>query len=335
MASHGFWFNLDTFEWEKKTPVPHRPMVPELPTPLYTFRNRPTFFGNQDCDNEGYCQYSEVIQYRSWTDTWEVIGKLNQGRTRQEVIMVPNNFCEGLDAPMSSTTDIPPTVQPTDSPSMTTMAPQFETVAMIIGGYAVGSEGDAFVELNTVEMYGCDGANPVISDLPIGMYQFSGAFLHDSVSDRVLVCGGYQCESGDLYCGDLSGDCYEWRPTDNIWRRTPALNEARRTHATVQVPDLDSEGHPVRPLVMGYTEMTEIFVEEDNEWREYRELDDRSWVNTGCIVQIGTKIYRIFDEILVLDAENGFEATFLADTPENFRNPGKCAFQEIDGEPGT
>ena len=101
-----------------------------------------------------------------------------------------------------------------------------------------------------------------------------------------------------------------------------------------QLPDLDSPERKTRPVVLGYTEMTEIFVEEENEWREYRELDDGSWVNTGCLMQIGTKVYRIFDDILVLDAENDFEVTYLADTPVNLRTPGKCAYMEMNGEPG-
>ena len=233
LASNGYWFNLDTYEWKKRATVPHRP-ISELPTPLYSFRNKPTFFGNQDCDNEGYCEFTKVIQYDPIRNNWEQIGSLNRGRTRQEVIMVPSSFCDGLEAPPTSEPTMTP--PPTDAPSVTPQPPAaLDTVAMIVGGYAVGEEGDQFVELDTVELFGCDGPSREIANLPIGMYQFSGAFVHDESSDRVLVCGGYQCKNDDLNCADLSDTCYEWRPNQNEWIQVPSLVSPRRTHATVQV----------------------------------------------------------------------------------------------------
>ena len=48
----GFWFNLRTEEWEQLRFPPYFEFA-RAPNAMYSFRGKPTVFGNTVCDSEG------------------------------------------------------------------------------------------------------------------------------------------------------------------------------------------------------------------------------------------------------------------------------------------
>ena len=119
----------------------------------------------------------------------------------------------------------------------------------------------------------------------------------------------------------------------NIWTPGGTLNRTRRSHLIVEVPNLDSPDNAVAPFILGNKAMTEILDVDTDTWEDYRELPDPSWSSTGCVVAYAGKIYRILNDVQVLDPSD-FTITNYGDVPEPFGLPGKCASLEIDGGPG-
>ncbi len=96
MLRNGYWFNLETREWEARRFPPSMDIVAD-PNALFTFRGAPTFFGGTVCDEDGYCEYREVQQYDSDQDLWITIGSMMESRslheasTRSFICMHPKN----------------------------------------------------------------------------------------------------------------------------------------------------------------------------------------------------------------------------------------------------
>ncbi len=71
-------------------------------------------FGNAVCQDDGSCDYSEVIQYDGETDSWSTIGYMQEGRGFQEVIEVPIELCSKAATITTSTPDPPQTTDEDD-----------------------------------------------------------------------------------------------------------------------------------------------------------------------------------------------------------------------------
>ncbi len=85
MLKNGYWFNLESLEWESKRFPPNPPFVPDLTDALYSFRGSPTFFGSPVCDENGECEYREVLWYDSDRDIYYSLGNMNEQRFNHEV----------------------------------------------------------------------------------------------------------------------------------------------------------------------------------------------------------------------------------------------------------
>ena len=103
MTIYGFWFNLNSREWETKRSPPTHPWA----TPsngLFTFRNRATVFGNPDCNLNGFCPYKRIIQYDPDLDDWIDMDFMLESRQYHTVVRVPGEFCDHFVEPMTTTT---------------------------------------------------------------------------------------------------------------------------------------------------------------------------------------------------------------------------------------
>ncbi len=226
MTRTGYWFNLLTLEWEQKRFPPYYENGP-TPNALYNFRGKATLFGNGDCDEEGICTSTDVLQYDPDQDLWISMGRMIKSRTMHSVIEVPKTFCDVVTHP----------------------APSQDTAAMVIGGLGdYDPVSGRRTILMSVELFGCpntpDGI--LIEDFPQRVYLTAGK--HFDVIDRdeqepangsVLVCGGYSCDPDQIFCR-ISTSCYEWTP-DNSWQlRNETLDRSRWAHIMASVPDVNS-----------------------------------------------------------------------------------------------
>ena len=63
---YGYWFSLDSYSWQVKAPPPLTYLSSRTqPNGMVSWRGRPTYFGFPDCDGEGQCTNSRVIQVRN------------------------------------------------------------------------------------------------------------------------------------------------------------------------------------------------------------------------------------------------------------------------------
>ncbi len=69
------------------------------PNALWSWRARPTYFGFPECDNEGECQNTRVLQYEWESDEWTELAPLQLVRgSGHMVVEVPASFCTDLEA---------------------------------------------------------------------------------------------------------------------------------------------------------------------------------------------------------------------------------------------
>ncbi len=87
MLKNGYWFNLESLEWESKRFPPNPPFVQDITDALYSFRGSPTFFGSPVCDENGECEYREVLWYDLNRDIFVSLGNMIQQRFNHEVIL--------------------------------------------------------------------------------------------------------------------------------------------------------------------------------------------------------------------------------------------------------
>ncbi len=330
MIRNGYWFNLDSKEWESKRFPPYTDVAFIEPDAMYNFRGKPTIFGNPLCGDEGACEFTEVLQYSSDTNTWESLGKLLQSRLYHEVIEVPGEFCEEF----ASSTASPSTTGTTLATTTESPTETIESVAMIIGGLWDIPGEDRSVLLQSVELFGCPGTEDtslLMQDYPGAVYFTAGTHYPDgSAPGRVVVCGGIFC---NLNTCNLGKDCFQWTPEDQ-WQAFDDDNDNEKfSHFMALVRDIDSDSDELVPLVLGLTQQTEIYDPESKQWKQYRELDGNYWVQTGCIVQYEENIYHVDDQVTLLNT-SGWEFLPVASVPEFLQNPGRCAIAEIGGYPG-
>jgi hypothetical protein len=82
---------------------------------MWSFRDRPTIFGNPVCDDAGECENREVIQYMWETDEWVSLGFMGEPHTYHEVIEVSGTYCDSFVDPTTTSTTTSTTMQTTTS----------------------------------------------------------------------------------------------------------------------------------------------------------------------------------------------------------------------------
>ncbi len=285
-------------------------------------------FGSPLCDGEGICEYKEVLQYNENTDTWNSLGEMVEGRQLHYVIEVPNSFCDEY----TSQQQQHKTNYVSDHDAETKA--DTDTVAMIVGGFwdiDIGN-GNQLQVIPEVELFGCSDSpdsSKILQDYPENVYLSGGRYFDDM--GMVISCGGYSCQ--DLRCQILN-DCFQWTP-ENQWEPfTSNLNFSKWSHIMTEVVNLDGDGETLVPMVLGQNSLTEIWNPEDNEWNIYRDLDGYNWASMSCLFQEGDYIYHMRRDIERLDTKT-WQVEYLGEVPEFLEQPGKCAYLEANGTPGT
>jgi len=156
---------------------------------MFSFRGKPTVFGNPECNLDFECPLTEVLQYDPATDKWESLGSLSKQRIAAEIVEVPISFCEYFREPPL----------PTDEP----LDPSEMTAALLVGGYIGQGFGGRL--LSDVEIFGCglDDAGIVVEPLPGPTSRVAGIYIQESPGDLglVLICGGeVPCPDGSFTC---------------------------------------------------------------------------------------------------------------------------------------
>ncbi len=81
MLRTGYWLDLETLEFTALTGPTYQPFQQSpLPNEMFSFRGRPTIFGNKRCDDDLNCVDDEVLQYDPEEDEWVPIGTMFQAR---------------------------------------------------------------------------------------------------------------------------------------------------------------------------------------------------------------------------------------------------------------
>ena len=101
-----------------------------VPSALWSYRGRPTIFGQPECDDAGVCVKRGVIQYDPSADEWSTMDSLVNARQVHEVVEVPQAFCQLGQAPPVTT---PVTPLPTDATEDTTTEEPWTTTESPIG----------------------------------------------------------------------------------------------------------------------------------------------------------------------------------------------------------
>ena len=133
----GYWLNLETFAFEVKAPPPYEYVYSGIsttpnannPSAMWSFRGRPTIFGQPDCNDQGTCLKRAVIQYDPENDEWVALENLEFARQYHQVVEMPQSFCQLGSAPPVTT---PVTPLPTDSTQETTTEEPWTTTPSII-----------------------------------------------------------------------------------------------------------------------------------------------------------------------------------------------------------
>ncbi len=323
MLRNGFWFNLKSETWEARRFPPRVLDSIVEPDALFRFRGKPTQFGSPMCDGSGTCQYREVLQYNEITDTWDLLGTLQETRMLHEVIEVPVEFCDQY-VGSTQTAEEPITI--TDEQE------EIETVAMIIGGlWDIDSEGLVGVALPEVELFGCPGSEDtsvILQDFPLPVYLLAGTYY----DDKVITCGGYSCRGGIAQICGMLDDCFQWTPEEQWQPFVDNLDNPKWSHFMPKVQNLLSGSNEFVPLVIGLNSETEIYDPETEKWELYLEAPT-DMVSFACFIQYGDFIYYLRENIMALDTTT-WELHDLGTVPQFLENPGRCAPLEIEDRSG-
>ncbi len=343
MLRNGYWFNLDSLEWEVKMFPPNNVYVTEADS-LYSFRGMPTIFGSPVCNSEGDCEYTEVMQYDNDDDEWNSLGYLLESRSFQAVIEVPQSVCDLIEPPTTEAPTTMSTTQETTGQFFPDPLLEFDSnsVAMIIGG----AWGDATRQttMASVELFGCpgfEGRSFPLDDYPLGTYLSGGTYFPNNQEvGKVIVCGGFLCtdpgsEIGGPFC-NLGGDCYEWT-VEEQWQEAPPLNDWKWSSLMALVVNLDNTDAPLDlsnervPMIIGQNEQTEIYNVSTKEWTSYRQVPGvtEDWISANCLIQIGDFIYHIGNQFYELDTLE-WEISRQTTVPDFLQMPGMCSWARVD-----
>ncbi len=252
LLTNGYWFNLQTRQWEQVRFPPYPEFEPFETRNLmmYSFRGKPTVFNMPSCDSDGECIYNDVVQYDSLYDRWESIGTMLHHRGFSTIVEVPGEYCE---------------VARYETPSR-------RTAAIVVGGISNPEEpnqGDNV--LNSVELIGCPRSISIpLEDFPERIYLTAGVHFvldeEDFPLGKVVVCGGFTTS--------LENRCWEMDPStgSTTWAETDyTLGGPRWAHEMVLAADTSSGSNKRVPMVLGgQNRNTEIWDPIAEEWKNYK-----------------------------------------------------------------
>ena len=295
-------------EFHIKAAPPYE-LVTRKPNHMWTYRGRPTIFGNPNCNDNGFCATNRVVQYVGETDEWIFLSNMDRARTGHEVVEVPREFCDFG----------PP-----------------GTAALIVGGYQNGQEGGP--SHAKAELFGCpdtDGQSIQLPDFPKDIYLAGGNYVNNGSSDSVLICGGFQGDPGTA--PRTANECFTWDTDAADW--APATSDLRRDRVALFMGDVndydDGDEYARRPFVIGNGADTEAYDAVADEWYRYRDLPFSTVSTLGCVAQEGDKIYTLGSNALEIDISGDtFMTTRAEAVPTNLQRTAACAKLEIDGELG-
>jgi len=80
LLRNGYWYDIVEGTWETLNYPPNAVVVQVESDAFFSFRGRPTMFGTPTCDDNGQCEWREVIQYNTITNEWDLIGHMADSR---------------------------------------------------------------------------------------------------------------------------------------------------------------------------------------------------------------------------------------------------------------
>ncbi len=214
-----------------------------------------------------------------------------------------------------------------------------DTAALIVGGLSY-DELDA--ENNptftaSVELFGCPDRSQ--DSYQVDDYPFRNAFTAGLFYGEVaLSCGGFGCENDA--CDGTTDECFSWGPrngNEDQWQSHSNLFQNTWNFVIVEAPDLDSQDTSTLTLVaIGPDTRTQIY-NPDGSWREYRRVpveDAVPWSASRCVVQVGSDVYHIDQNVYRLDTLE-WEVEPLGSVPIDLAQAERCTAHEIYGRPGV
>ena len=320
LTQYGYWFDLEDKTWSYQTVTP-LPFLRQEANAMFTFRGKPTIFGNAKCGTDGACPYKGVVQYDAETDKWIDLGDMLIERQMHSIVEVPSTFCDYF-APL-------PTVPP--KPILPTPAPPSPTAnaALVVAGFWPNHPTDPY--LRTAELFGCPGRDSIpVKDYPLGSYLHAGVYI--ASSNRVLVCGGYSCDGGEC---TVRKNCYHFSPDWNVWSEMQEFSSPRWGHIMPLLNDLNVTQPQQTPVAMGLERDTEIYDGNLHDWRGYIDLPETSWYSTGCFLQHENGlIYDLRIDAVEFDP-NTWQTRNLGQLPISVARVGRCgSIIKDDGEEG-
>ena len=213
---------------------------------------------------------------------------------------------------------------------------QKDTVALVMGG--TNTQG---LITSYAELFGCpnapEGGSYLVSNSPVQFYLAGGMFIDDSDGGHVLVCGGFQELLGN---GQVADTCWIYYPKTNSWEQNeemyPPLQQTRYAHYMMPMNNWNnSQDTEEYPVVFGYREEIEIYNHDGNKkWNTLTTMEN-SVYSVDCFAFNPSDgfYYGILDWIEKIDPVSG-NHWVVEGVPESLKRPGKCAYVEVDGQPG-
>ncbi len=324
---YGFWLGLNSQQFEKVHEPPYHPWA-NVPNAMWSFRGRPTIFGNPVCDIEQNCLYNRVIQYVPESDEWIQLGTMTRSRTFHVIVEVPISYCDQF-APSDYVPQTTPAPVGTPAPVART------TAAVIIGGFS--DTLDPANINNVVEIDGCEGNNYesfAISNYPTRPYLLSADYIEDSEGDYILACGGYNCVNMNE-C-QLSADCYSYDAQSDAWSLHSKMQRTRYAHILRQMPDYAQDESNMVPTVFGYHQEAEAYRNTGGQpiWGDSFTLQGRIFA-LDCIAydEDTGDVWSMVGEIYKYNVISGTHET-IGPMPAGLERPGKCSLVTINGDKG-
>ncbi len=333
----GYWFGLESQEWKKLAISPFDPVTND-PNAMWTFRGRPTIFGQANCNDEGECSTKDVIQYNPDNNSWVFLGTLRDNRRSHEVIEIPGELCAYFDLGdgSDSYTETQTVSSVSDNLAVleATSVGIRDEVAIIIAGYFPSDDDETDPILRSVELFGCTGTESIIlEEYPDQAGYLMGAIYMEE-EGRVLSCGGYSCLGVSTDC-EAREDCHWWTPASpgGTWEAASSLALGKFNFLMASAPYINGSFDERTALAAGFGNTSEIYDRPADQWVPYLLMPENNWFALGCLTQHGNTIYSITETIVVLDVLN-WEYQSLGEVPDGLYGQGRCGYVEVNESPG-
>ena len=322
---YGYWLNLNTRQWELKSPPPHYPLD-RLPNNMFKFRGKPTMFGSLECDSDATCDATEIVQYQPATDEWIHIGSMSEHKTFLDVAEVPGSVCQHFPAPSTSTETPVTTADP--GPTTTPDPSVAKKAALIVGG-GLGSS-----SIDSIELFGCPNSASSLSMGKLPQPRIYSGMTYLEKEGHVLLCGGSICPDGTLSSCNLDNSCFRFYPETGSFIYDSDMTTDRANFVLTQVPE-EGTTEPLKPITIAGTATSDIYDSPTKTWSPYKNTPATgNWGHTThCLINYNGYIFAMDQNLVRLDPVTWSVETLLEDIPQAI-GTGRCAGVEIGGSPG-